>query len=408
MSGTLAPTTSGGQRTREDNLAMVLGLLADSARPLSRAELAGALGVTRATASSLVESLESGGLVEETGRSPSGARGRPGRGLRLPSTGPAGLGLEVGVDYLAAAVTDLAGHVRHRTIHPAEQRGRPVEAVLEDLAQLARRALSEVLAQGVEPVRAIVAVPGLVTPQGRVVVAPNLGWRDVDLRVLLRARPVLSELDPECDNEANLSALAELEAGTSGRTFLHLSGEIGVGAGIVLDGAVLRGERGWAGEIGHAPVVPSGTPCRCGSRGCLEQVAGQEALLEAAGLPAAVATALSGQPTAQQLVAAARAGDPALLAGLDRAADALTVALTGALNLLDIRTVVLGGLLRDLAPWVADRLEEHLARSTVSGAIDPPQVRAAARGADAAVIGAAGLAVQRVRARPARYLSPVA
>lgn len=86
------------------------------------------------------------------------------------------------------------------------------------------------------------------------------------------------------DNEANLAALAELWFGGLGdaRSFLYLTGEIGVGGALVLRGELLRGAHGFAGEVGHVVVDPDGPLCGCGARGCLEQYAGQAALLRAA------------------------------------------------------------------------------------------------------------------------------
>lgn len=126
-----------------------------------------------------------------------------------------------------------------------------------------------------------VAVPGLVARDGRTVVrAPNLDWHDTDLGALLPA-----EFPLTVDNEANLGALAELWLGDgTPPDFLHVSAEIGIGAAVVVDGRLLRGTRGFAGELGHVPVRPEGPECACGGRGCLEQYAGEEAVLRAAGI----------------------------------------------------------------------------------------------------------------------------
>ena len=120
--------------------------------------------------------------------------------------------------------------------------------------------------------------------------APNLGWNQVAAEelfadALAALRPGTAPLPVRSENEANLAALAELWFGglDAVRSFLYLTGEIGVGGALVLDGELLRGAHGFAGEIGHVVVDPAGPECRCGSRGCLEQYAGQSALLRAAG-----------------------------------------------------------------------------------------------------------------------------
>jgi predicted NBD/HSP70 family sugar kinase len=377
---------------REHNLALVLRQLAAAgarAAAASRADVAAVTGLTRATVSSLVDELVRGGLVEELGPATPGGVGRPATGLRLAGTGPAGLGLEVNVDYLAAVVVDLTGAVRHRSMHRADQRGRAPGAVADSLCALADRAAAAGAAQGLAVAGVAVAVPGLVQ-ENVVRLAPNLDWHNVTLPPPLPGLPVTVE------NEANLAALGEAHA-QSTMDFLYVSGEIGVGAGIVLRGELLRGDHGWAGELGHVTVHPDGPPCHCGSRGCLEQYAGQEAIAAAAGVP--------GPVTASQLAARARAGDAPTLDALAQAGTALGVAVAGVVNLLDVPTVVLGGGYALLEQWLAGPVRDQVARRVLTAAWSPVTVRASALGTEAAVVGAAGSIVEGIRADPAAWLA---
>jgi predicted NBD/HSP70 family sugar kinase len=223
---------------------------------------------------------------------------------------------------------------------------------------------------------AALAVPGLVTPEGIVRVAPNLGWQDVDVLALLRAMPGLAGLPISVDNEANLAALGELRAGElraggSSPTFLYVSGEVGIGAGIVLDGVLYRGGRGWSGEIGHVTVYPDGRPCRCGANGCLEQYAGQQQA----------------------------AADPAL------AASALGIAMSAVVNLLDIGVIVLGGAYAPMFDQLQAGIEAELHRRVLTAELSPVVLRPAVLGADAAIRGAADTVVREVRENPAAWLS---
>ncbi|MFD0748136.1 ROK family protein [Phytohabitans flavus] len=169
--------------------------------------------------------------------------------------------------------------------------------MLAEVAELAADARAHAEREGLAVAGAALAVPGLVTAHGVVRLAPNLGWRDVDVPTGLAA---LDGLPVTVDNEANLAALGELHAGPAGpASFLYVSGEIGIGAGIVLHGALFRGARGWSGELGHVAVRPDGPACSCGARGCLEQYAGQEAILRAAaagGIDDLRARATAGDP----------------------------------------------------------------------------------------------------------------
>lgn len=396
---------------RELNLAVVLGRIAAAERPPSRADLAAETGLTRATVSAVVEDLITGRLVTEAEPAPRAGAGRPARGLVLAGDGPAGLGLEVNVDYLAACVVDLAGRVRHHTVHRADLRPLSPADALTRLVALAVRARADAAAQGLTLAGAALAVPGLVDDAGTVRLAPNLGWRDVPVPALLAGHAPLTErvdgVPPlVVDNEANLAALGELHAGPAApASFLHITGEVGIGAGIVLDGALFRGTRGWSGEIGHIPVRPEGRPCRCGGRGCLERYAGQEAILAAAGLAEAD---LPADTAATRLAELAEAGSTAALDALREAGTALGVAVAAVVNLLDLDTVVLGGGYAPLAPWLRPPVLAEISRRVLTAAWSPVTVRPAALGADAAVVGAAGSVVRRIIAWPSGWLARAA
>ncbi|MGV9766248.1 ROK family protein [Micromonospora tulbaghiae] len=392
---------------RELNLAVVLRRIAAADRPPSRAGIAADTGLTRATVSAVVDDLIAGRLVAEAEPEPRTGAGRPARGLVLASDGPAGLGLEVNVDYLAACVVDLTGRVRHHLVRRADLRPVSPADALARLAALAAEAREAAVRDGLTLAGAALAVPGLVGDGGLVRLAPNLGWRDVDVPALLAGHPLAEPVDGVpplvVDNEANLAALGELYAGPAGpRSFLHITGEIGIGAGIVLDGSLYRGTRGWSGEIGHFPVQPQGRPCRCGGQGCLERYAGQEAILAAAGLPGAE---LPADTAATRLADLAETGDPATLSALTDAGSALGVAVAGVVNLLDLDTVVLGGGYARLAPWLRPTVEAEVSRRVLTAGWAPVTVRPAVLGAQSAAVGGAGSVVRRIVDRPVGWLA---
>ncbi|GAA3344598.1 hypothetical protein GCM10020358_48490 [Amorphoplanes nipponensis] len=285
-------------------------------------------------------------------------------------------------------MVDLAGTVRHRLVEPGDQRLAGPQEALAGLGRLAARARALAEADGLTVAGAVLAVPGLVTAGGVVRIAPNLGWQDVVVGEL-PGGPAMT-----VDNEANLAALGELDVGDLPRDFVYVSGEIGIGAGIVLDGALYRGSRGWSGEIGHIPIDPDGPACRCGARGCLEQYAGQEAVLRAAG-----------SDTVAALAIAAAAGQAAALDALTAAGAALGTAVATVVNLLDVRTIVLGGCYASLLPWLRDGIAAEAGRRVLTAAWSPVQLRAATLGPDAAMLGAAGSVLRGVLDDPARWLS---
>jgi predicted NBD/HSP70 family sugar kinase len=383
--GHALPNTQQGMRRR--NLARVMHTVSAQG-PLSRAAVASRIGLTRAAVSTLVDELIRSGLLEELGPERPGRVGRPGSALAVSGHGPAGIGAEVGVDHLAVCAVDLRGEVRSRAVRYGANRGRAPGPVVEELTELVRRVVAEAEHAGLWPAGLAVAVPGLVARDARTVVrAPNLDWRDTDLGDLLTVDFPLT-----VGNEANFGALAELWLGEdTPRDFLHVSAEIGIGAAVVVDGGLLRGTRGFAGELGHVPVQPDGPECPCGGRGCLEQYAGEEAVLRAAGLA-------PGEDRVGLLAGRAAEGDEDVRRVLRDAGTALGIALTGAVNLVDPESVVLGGALAALAPWLLPALEAELDRRTAGPACP---VSVSRLGPEGPLLGAAHSVVRAVLDDPA-------
>jgi predicted NBD/HSP70 family sugar kinase len=387
---------------RRRNLSRVLHAVAD-AGPLSRAAVAARIRLTRAAVSTLVDELLRAGLLVERGPGRSGAVGRPGTQLLLSDRGPCGIGAEIGVDHLAVCVMDLRGRVRTRMGHEARDQARDPATLLATLTGLLRRAAAEADAVGLRPAGLTVAVPGLVVRGTATVLrAPNLGWRDADLAALLP-----DDLGPvTVENEANLGALGELWSGhhsPAPASFVHVSAEIGIGGAVVVDGELLRGAHGFAGELGHMPVRPEGRPCSCGGRGCLEAYAGEEAVLRAAGLTPGPGVRLGA------LTARCEAGEPTAVGAVRRAGTALGIALSGAVNLLDPQLVVVGGALARLGPWLLPGVRRELARRTTAaagGRSTPVPVTASPLGPDGPLLGAARHAMRTTLDAPVASPGP--
>jgi predicted NBD/HSP70 family sugar kinase len=362
---------------RRHNLGVVLGhVVAHGSR--SRATIAQETGLNKSTVSSLVTELIDLGLLAERGTERTGSVGRPGLVVEVAGTGAAGVGLEVNVDYLSVRVVDL----------------------LDRLASMARSALERLVVDDVRPAGIAVALPGIVdAASGTLLIAPNLHWEDVPVAQELAARLGEAGPPPTVDNEANLAAVAELQegAGRGLENFIHVSGEVGIGAGVVLGGTLFRGTHGFGGEFGHLTVDPDGPPCACGSRGCLETRAGLEALLAAAGEPEGRVP--SGEPVTR-LAARADAGEPGAVEALQEAGRWLGIGMASAANLLDPQAFVLGGFLAQLAPYVRPAAEEELQRRVLGARRGMPDVLTSPLGPEAASRGAAVLALAAVLADP--------
>jgi predicted NBD/HSP70 family sugar kinase len=373
---------------REHNLSVVLDHVLGAGTPMSRARVATTTGLTRATVSALVDDLVRARLLAEIEHPRSGLAGRPAVGLTAHAHGPVAIGLEINVDHLAIAGVDLAGRVTYETRVRSDQRGEPPATTLARIESLAAEAIGVMAAQGRPTIGAALAVPGLVQDH-LVRVAPNLRWHDVPVPAELSGLPL------HVDNEATLAAQGEMTAAGTASSFLYVSGEIGIGAGIVLDGVVMRGRRGFAGEIGHVAVRPDGPRCTCGAYGCLEQYAGQDAIVAAVGRGGTIADVLE----------RARAGDSGVVACLAEAGRALGIVLAGVVNVLDVTDVLLGGVFAALCEWLGPSAQRELDVRVLAAEWSSPRIRAGALGDRAAVRGAAESVLDTVRRHPARYLA---
>ena len=270
----MIPQRAGHNDIRRNNLELVLRHLA-TVGPDSRAAIAARAGLTRATVSRLVAELIALGVVRETGRDGGGRAGRPSTRLELGS-GVVAIGTEVNVDYLSVLVIDLAGRevLRERSAFDASVGPDACIAALAELCRRTRRRLASRRGRPPPVVAGLtVAVPGLVdVAAGVVAEAPNLRWRDVAVAAPLRRALRLGATPVHVGNDANLAAIAEYRSGEWAGTphLVYITGEVGIGGGIIVGGQPLLGTRGYGGEVGHMNVMPNGPLCGCGRRGCWE------------------------------------------------------------------------------------------------------------------------------------------
>ncbi|SLM94931.1 Xylose-responsive transcription regulator, ROK family [Brachybacterium nesterenkovii] len=327
---------------REHNTVAVLRAVVHARGGISRAEISTALGLTRSTVSAIVDALLGAGLLT-AGTPIAGGTGRPRVPLR-PADVVAGLGAEISADRVRVVARSVSGHRLACRDAFADTPALPPAQVVALLADTVDAVRAE-LPRQTDVVGLTVSVPGRIGRDGRTVVsAPNLGWTDVPLADLLGAHERLAALSPVLANDSDLAARFEAIS-RPGESFVLIHGETGIGGAIVVDGRILRGETGWAGEIGHINIVPDGAPCGCGRRGCLEAYAGFHTLRRALDLPEGthlddLARALA-SPDARTRELVAEVGEH------------LGAVIAAVLNVLDLSTVVLSGYFRALAPQLA-------------------------------------------------------
>ncbi|MCB2223953.1 MAG: ROK family protein [Actinobacteria bacterium] len=383
---------------RRHNLALIIDRL-HFAGPMSRSDLVTRTGLNRSTIGALVNELSELSLVEVGPATTASGPGRPSPIVRPRPEGAVVLAVELAVDSIAVATVGLGGHVfNHVRVERPRKHLLPVDAVAV-IADLARPLLGSLPANhkfaGVG-----VAVVGVVRrSDGYLHIAPNLGWRDVPMGALLS--DALSTGHPvSVANEADLGAIAEHRRGTypNARNLIYVSGEVGIGAGIIADGVPLHGAAGYAAEAGHTLINPEGRPCRCGGTGCWETEAGEAALLRHAG----TCGDTTGLAAIAELSRAAAAGEDSALCAFTQLGHWLGLGIGNLINLFNPDVVVLGGLYH--------RFYEYLELSVVKGAKsqallpawDVATITKAGLGTDAPLVGAGELALSALIADPAR------
>lgn len=355
------------QSLRAHNLSLALRHILANPGAINRAGIAAQTGISRATMSRLVDELIASSLVEESeDKLSTGQRGRPTSVLSPTSGKVIALGLQVNVSALGAYLVDLSGTVLAHEYVSGDFSGADPTSTLRKLARIARRVLREGSSAGALFLGSSLALPGLFSAD-TLTIAPNLGWRNIPRKELLRP---LHDLDVTLvANEADLAAYAVayprpgVPEGPD--SFIYVSGEVGIGGGLIVNHQPLSGAHGWSGEIGHICVEPEGAICSCGARGCLETVAGLKALGHAVGLGDNAST----REILQHAGHSSRAQD-----AMTHAGHALGQALSAVVNTVDISQVYLGGLVAEIAPYLLPSLHEELATRVLQAPWQTPQI----------------------------------
>lgn len=356
---------------RNHNLSVTLDTLLRAQKPMSRADLAKETGLTKAALSLLASMLIESGVVQEGEPVVSTTYGRPSTPLEIHGGSIAGIGLQINTDGYGCLALDLNGDTLGREWVSEDMTGTDPYEIFAKLDAMAFPLESRLKRRGCKVVGAGLALPGIVTDDMWLLVARNLGWENVNLTRF----NVVRRLDVVAGNEAKMAAIAQIPGYATERasflnvvdrtdSFIYLSTDIGIGGAVVRDGEVVMGSHGFAGEIGHLSVAMDGPLCSCGRHGCLEAFAGRRALVEAAGI------AEDGDATSSEAIDMFlqrwRAGDSDVAKVVDQAADALVSAIASAVNLVDVDTVLLGGLWTHFGDELATVLEGRL-RSEILG-----------------------------------------
>ena len=361
--------------SRRSNLRTTLELVSHRGAT-SRADIARQTGLTRAAVSSLVGELMDSGLLQgaRSGNLSGWQASDPARPQRAgtghrrhrPGTSPVpgGSGRPRAEGSTRGSTPTIAGN-------PVGEAAN--EVAIELIADLIAKASAPVLGIGV-------GTPGVVDPEGRVLEAANLDWHGVDLASELRAR---FDIPVSIANDAQVAALAEFRRHPADhRNLLLVKLGTGVGAGVVLNGSLHKGEHSAAGEIGHVRVVDDGDVCRCGNRGCLETVASIPAILRRLG-------ADPHSDPWDTLALAGRIGEEPVRRALAEVGRHLGSVLSNVIAMLDVGHLVLAPELLNAGDVLIAEVRKELSGRILPATADLLEIEVTQLGGDLVLAGAA-------------------
>ncbi|TWT13346.1 ROK family protein [Planomicrobium sp. CPCC 101079] len=344
---------------KEGNKSLVLEKIKNNS-PISRAAVASQTGLNKGTVSSLVNDLLDDHLIYESGPGVSSGGRRP---VMLLFNGSAGysIGIDLGVNYLLGLLTDLNGNiVEKKEIFFKKLSYEEIEKKLFEMIDL----LSSIAPKSPHGIIGIgVGVPGIVDTNGDILLAPNLNWKNVNLKTVLETRynlPVIIE------NEANAGAYGEKQfgAGKESDNIIYVSAGIGIGVGLILNGSLYKGSNGFSGEIGHMTIQVDGPVCRCGNQGCWELYASEQALLAKAAeldLPLPLKEELD----LANLISLAEQGNQQVIGLFEQTGDYLGVGINNIINTFNPQQVIIGNRMAASNRWLEESLNKRVAKQAL-------------------------------------------
>ncbi|RTR36179.1 ROK family protein [Robertmurraya yapensis] len=341
---------------KQENKALVLKTIIQLS-PISRADIAQKTGLNKGTVSSLVSELMEEQLIYEYGPGESSGGRRP---VMLLFNQVAGysIGLDLGVNYLLGIVTDLQGNITQEKIIKFnnlsyEEIKKRLYEMIDNLISLTPESPYGIVGIGI-------GVPGTVSKSGKILLAPNLNWQNIDLKSTLKEKyniPIIIE------NEANAGAYGEklFGAGKEAKNIVYVSVGIGIGAGLILNNQLYRGNNGFSGEIGHMTIEIDGAKCSCGSMGCWELYASEQALVK----NAKRAGLLTDSAELDNLLELAESGDEIAIQQFEHIGEYLAVGINNIINIFNPEQIIIGNRMASAERWLKNALEKRMLARTL-------------------------------------------
>ncbi len=369
---------------KQINKSIVLNVIRNKG-PVSRAQISKETGLNKATVSTMVAELINEFFVTEIGAGQSSGGRKP---VMLYFNNHAGysIGIDLGVNYVLGVLTDLSGNlVKEINLRLNETDLEFVKtkiiSIIDKLVQSAPESSYRIVGIGI-------GVPGHVNLDHQILFAPNLNWRNVDLKQIIEEK---FHIPVQIENEANAGAHGEhlYGAGKTIPNLIYVSIGIGIGTGIIINNQLYTGATGIAGEMGHLTIEANGRKCPCGNRGCWELYASENALLKAA------TQNLEETETCDLdfLVSEAKQGNLKVLNLLNHLGEYIGIGLTNVINTFNPKAVIIGNRIAQFENWILNPIDRILKERLSPYHKTNTEIRFSALGKHSIALGASSFAI---------------
>lgn len=322
--------------------------------PVSRAQISKITGLNKATVSTMVSVLINKSFVYEIGPGQSSGGRKP---IMLYFNNHAGysIGIDLGVNYILAILTDLKGAIIEEINEPLYNKDK--SSVLEQIHNIISTLISKSPSSPHGIIGIGIGVPGIVDENEKILFAPNLGWNQVDLKKTLENE---LSIPVSIMNEANAGAHGEhlYGAGKSINNLVYISIGIGIGTGIIINNNLYTGATGISGEMGHFTIEANGKKCPCGNRGCWELYASESVLLEE--IEKINVFKSKKEINIENIISEARNGNQYILQILNKIGEYIGIGLTNAINTFNPEMVIIGNRLSRFENWLINQINSTL------------------------------------------------
>lgn len=342
---------------KKENKSLVLEEIIENS-PISRADIASSTGLNKGTVSSLVNELLDEKLINESGPGKSSGGRRP---VMLLFNQVAGysIGIDLGVNYILGILTDLKGNICSEK--KVSFNKLTYEEMVEELYEIIDALVASTPSSPYGIVGIGIGVPGIVDKDKKILLAPNLNWRNVDLKGILQEKyniPVIIE------NEANAGAYGEKKfgVGKNHNNIVYVSVGIGIGVGLILNGNLYSGNNGFSGELGHMTIEVNGTKCSCGNQGCWELYASEKSLL----LDAKRFDLQNTEDfSLETIIDRANSGESDSIHLFEKTGKYLGVGINNIINIFNPEQVIIGNRMAEAEKWIRKPLIDWIKNQTL-------------------------------------------